>query len=190
MKSALERLLEGRCYHMSEVTTGPHDLGPAWRRAVAAGRLEDDKLLDGFVACLDWPASIFWRQLSEKNPDAVILLSTRADAKTWWESMEATVLPVARLELAPDWMQGLDQVALLKTFTDSARWDDRGTLMRAYERHILEVRSYCDRKRLVEWAPGIGWGPVCGALGLPVPPEAFPWRNRREDWKVQNRAAV
>jgi S1-C subfamily serine protease len=39
------------------------------------------QLLDGYVATVDWPASIFWRDLSEANPDALVRLSVRDTAE-------------------------------------------------------------------------------------------------------------
>jgi hypothetical protein len=90
--------------------------------------------------------------------------------------------------LAPRASPGLDasrdQLALLERFAGTTYWDERETLMGAYERHILEVRRYCEPKRLVDWSPGMSWDPICTALGLPIPQEEFPWRNRREQWDL------
>ena len=37
--------------------------------------------------------------------------------------------------------------------------------------------------RLTEWHPGDGWGPLCDALGLPEPAEAFPHTNTTADFR-------
>ena len=37
--------------------------------------------------------------------------------------------------------------------------------------------------QLVEWRASEGWDPLAAALGVPVPDEAFPWNNRRENWR-------
>jgi hypothetical protein len=139
-------------------------------------------LLDGFVAAVDWPASMFWRELSEANPDALIVLSTPASARTWWESVDATILPVARMANAPDWNEGLGLAKLLERFAGTAQWDDPETLMAAYDRHNALVRATAPPERFLDWRPEQGWPPLCCALGTPVPDEPFPWVNRREDW--------
>ena len=36
--------------------------------------------------------------------------------------------------------------------------------------------------RLLEWRASDGWGPLCAALGAPVPAEPFPHTNSTEDF--------
>jgi len=182
LKLALSQLLGGRCFHMSEIPGHPFNLGPVWQRALSGRRLDQGKALDGFVACVDWPASMFWKEISEYNPDAVVLLSTRP-AEDWLESMEATILPFARLGLSSEWSEGRDLVALFERFAGSADWDKPTVLAAAYETHVSKVRAECYPERLVEWSPELGWGPICHALGIPVPEEPFPWENKREGWR-------
>jgi hypothetical protein len=182
VKIALERLLGGRCCHMSEIPGHPFDLGPGWNVALAGGTPDWSTILDGFVAAVDWPASMFWRELAAANPGAPVLLSVRDDARTWFESCDATILPVARLALAPGWNGGRGLLDLLERFTGTARWNDRATLMAAYDRHNDEVRRSVPRARLLEWRGEDGWAPICKSLGLPIPDEPFPWVNRREEW--------
>ncbi len=58
LKIALERLLGGPCYHMSETFGRPEHIA-VWRRA-AQGSLPDwDELFDGFGSIIDWPAAAF-----------------------------------------------------------------------------------------------------------------------------------
>jgi hypothetical protein len=99
---ALKYLLGGRCYHMSVIPGHPFDLGPGWNLALSRGRPDWKEVFKGFVAAVDWPASMFWRELSQVYPDALVLLSVREDVETWWHSCNETFLPFARLALAPD----------------------------------------------------------------------------------------
>lgn len=181
-RKALDLLLGGPMCHMSAIPGHPFDLGPGWRTALAGGNPDWDAVLDGFVAACDWPASMFYAALSEANPDAVVVLSTRSSAEAWLGSLEATVLPVAQMAQAPDWSEGRDLVTLFERFAGTPRWDEPETLLAAYERHNAEVRATIAPDRLVDWQPGDGWEPICAALDLPVPDEPFPWVNRREDW--------
>ena len=182
LQIALEQLLGGRCYHMREIPGHPFDLGDGWNRALAGDLTGLDRLLDGYVASVDWPASMFWRELSEANPNALILLSVRDSSETWWQSIDATILPVARAALAPGWSEGRGLLDLLERFAGTKLWDDPATMTAAYERYNAEVRRNARPGRLIEWQAAEGWGPICRALGLPVPDVPFPWTNRRSEW--------
>ena len=182
LRLALEQLLGGRCYHMSVIPGHPFDLGEGWNRALAGNTPDWDELFDGYVAAVDWPASLFWRELSAAYPDALVLLSVRDSAETWWHSADETILPYARMSLAPDWNEGRGFLDLLERFTGTAQWDDPTTMMAAYERHNAEVRKLAPPSRLLEWRAIDGWQPICGALGLPVPDLPFPWVNQRSEW--------
>jgi hypothetical protein len=182
LHDALERLLGGRCYHMREIHGHPFDLGEGWNTALAGGTPDWNVIFEGYVASVDWPASTFWREISAKYPDALVLLSLRDSAETWWQSSDATILPVAREALAPDWSEGRGLLNLLERFTGTKDWDDPSTLMAAYERHHEQVRKAVPKERLLEWRAQDGWEPICRALGLPVPDMPFPWMNKRSDW--------
>jgi hypothetical protein len=182
LKTALERLLGGRCHHMSAIPGHPFDLGAGWDRALAGDTPDWAQLLEGYVAAVDWPAATFWRELSAANPNALVLLSVRASAEAWWQSAEATILPVARRAQAPSWREGRSLVRLLEWFTGTAAWDDPATLQAAYARHNAEVRKSIPPHRLLEWHAGEGWLPLCRALDKPMPDDPFPWLNRRENW--------
>ena len=179
---ALEQLLGGRVAHMSTIPGHPFNLGPGWDQALAGETPDWAQLFDGYTAAVDWPASMFWRELSDAYPEALVLLSVRDRAESWWQSAEATFLPVARLALAPDWNDGRGLNQLLERFTGSRQWDDPATLMAAYERHNALVRQTIPAHRLLEWQASEGWEPLCRALGVPMPAQPFPWTNRREDW--------
>jgi hypothetical protein len=182
-QTALEHLLKGKCYHMRQIPGHPFDLGEDWNRAIAGKAVDWDKLLSGYIATVDWPASLFWYELSQANPDALILLSVRESPEAWWRSANETILPYARMAQAPDWNEGRGLVALLERFTGTSHWDDPTTLMSAYERHNAEVKRTAPAGRLLEWRAPEGWEPICVALDLPVPEIPFPWTNKRSEWK-------
>lgn len=179
---ALERLLGGRCYHMSVIPGHPFNLGAGWDLALADGSPNWDEVFDGFVAAVDWPASMFWHELSTAYPDALVLLSTRDSPDTWWHSCNETFLPFARMALAQDWNDGRGLTDLLECFTGTKHWDDQERIMSAYERHNESVRKTIPKERLLDWNVTLGWEPICAALNLPVPEDPFPWVNHRSDW--------
>ena len=182
LQEALEMLLGGCCYHMREIPGHPFDLGQGWQLALAGETPNWDQVLEGYIAAVDWPASMFWRELSDAYPDMLVLLSVRDSAETWLRSLEATILPVARKALAPDWSDGRDLVTLFEQFAGTEQWDDPARLMAAYERHNEAVRNTIPHHRLLEWQATEGWEPICKALDVPVPDVPFPWTNCRSDW--------
>jgi hypothetical protein len=125
---------------------------------------------------------MFWRELSTIYPDSLVLLSLRDSADTWWQSIEATILPVARMAMLPGWTQGRGLLTLFERFTQNPQWDEPHILKAAYEQHNAAVRAAIPAHRLIEWQVGDGWLPICQALGLPVPNSPFPYTNRREEW--------
>jgi hypothetical protein len=178
LKVALEKLLGAPCYHMMEVFTHP-DHAKQWAAAGRGQKVDWDGLLSGFAAAVDWPASAFWFELAQANPDAIILLSTRDSAETWWGSANDTIL--GRMPQAPpgDWKDMID-VMMRERFTSN--YKDRDAAVAAYEKHNADVRRRAPKNRLLEYQPGDGWEPLCRALGVPVPNEPYPHTNTRQEF--------
>jgi hypothetical protein len=172
LKEALEILLNGPCYHMQEVFSNL-DHVPVWRRALAGDSTDWNHLLEGYVAAVDWPASAFWRELSAANPQALVILSTRARPRTWWRSADRTILPGARLTQPADlrgWQRLFRELLEARLIPD---WSDESAADDAYDRHNERVRASAP-PRFLEWQATQGWEPLCRALGVPVPDRPFP----------------
>ena len=187
LKQALELLLDGRCYHMLEVMERPQDDG-FWRAAVRGEDVDFAALLDGYIAAVDWPASAFWRELTDVNPDALVLLSTRDSPQQWWASMERTIVPSVKARSSAEDPRLASHGAMVnELFSErfTPHWDDRERAIAAYERHNDDVRRSVGRERLLEWQPGDGWGPLCAALSVPVPSLAFPHENTTADFRAR-----
>jgi len=185
LKSALELLLEGRCYHMYELRGRPQDV-PRWERAMAGEDLDWEEVFGEFGATVDWPAASFWPELSAAYPDAPVLLSTRATAESWWASMEKTIVALLGEPLPEDDPALARQRRLTKAILAERldeRWWERDRGIAAYERHNERVRSEVPARRLIEWSPGDGWGPLCERLGLPEPEQPFPHLNTTAEFR-------
>jgi hypothetical protein len=182
LKTALERLLGGRCYHMVEVFGHPEHAA-VWEDAARGSAVDWDDLLSGYEATVDWPASALWRPLADANPEALILLSTRDCAETWWKSASQTIfvgMDNPGAEPVPGWRAMWDAVTLLTHAPNF--YCDAAIAMAGYDAHNAAVRADADPARLVEWQPGDGWEPLCAALRVPVPDEPFPHLNTSEEW--------
>jgi hypothetical protein len=186
LKIALEQLLGGPCYHMIEVFDRPDDIA-VWHRAVNGDQPDWNAFLSEYTAAVDWPACAFWREISAANPDALVLLSTRADADAWWRSASNTIFEITNPAEEFGGPLGADQremaIDMLRnTFT--ANWLDATEAKRAYEAHNAEVRASVPADRLIDYRAGDGWEPICERLGLPVPSEPFPHVNTMNEFRT------
>jgi hypothetical protein len=183
LKQALEQLLGGRCYHMTEVF-GDRDAIDTWHRAAEGESPDWNEFLAGYVATVDWPAAAFWDQLAAANPDAVVLLSTR-DADAWWQSASSTIFAVHIGDADPnsdlEAHRAMAETLFRNTFT--ASWREEEAAKAAFLAHNDRVRTSVPADRLLEYRPGDGWGPLCEALGVPEPDEPYPHVNTTEEFR-------
>jgi len=181
LKTGLEQLLGQPCYHMLEVFNHPEHV-PVWREAAEGGKVDWVALLNGYGATSDFPACLFWSEILEANPDAIVVLSTRSSSQTWWESANQTIFSIDGDHLPPEMGEWFEMWRAVATARFTARWTDSDSARAAYERHNAEVRASAPPDRLVDWKPTDGWAPLGTALGLDVPDDPFPHLNTREDF--------
>jgi hypothetical protein len=175
LRVALEVLLGGPCYHMREVFDRL-DHVPAWRQALAGQPPDWGRLLDGYVAIVDWPGSALWEQLSDASPGALVILSVRAEPDTWWQSASSSIFDGTRDEQPPEligWQQMFLDLLATRLTPD---WADEQLANAAYEQHNARVRAAAAARgtRLLQWRATEGWAPLCRELGLAVPRRPFP----------------
>jgi hypothetical protein len=157
-----------------------------WAAAVRGEVVDWPNFLAAYRATVDWPAAAFWKELSVAAPDAVIVLSTR-DSAAWWKSASETIFAVLARGAGPDDDAGLEELTMIKALIEqrfTPDWQDRAGAIAAYEAHNARVREEVPANRLVEWHPGDGWAPLCAALGLDEPAEAFPHLNCTADFRA------
>jgi hypothetical protein len=183
LKLALEQLLGAPCYHMLGVFQRPDHVEP-WRLAAEGDMPNWTAMFDGFDAAVDWPAASFWREISDSYPDALILLSVR-DPDAWWTSASNTIFEAMQRppedESAQLWHDMVVTMFRVR-FTDDITNPDAAKA--AYVRHNDDVRRTAPKDRLLEWHPGDGWAPICGALGLPLPEAPFPHVNTTDEFRA------
>lgn len=182
LKLALETLLGGACYHMVELMGHPDHLA-VWHRAIKGEAVDWERLLDGYVAAVDWPEVAVWRELHAAYPDAVVLLSVRDSTEAWWNSFSQTIFEVMQRGPATEddaWFAMATD--MMRRFSPDGM--DPDSLKAAYEAHNQSVRDAVPAGQLVEWRPGDGWAPICAGLGLPVPTQDFPHVNTTDDFRM------
>ena len=176
MKTALEIIGLGPCYHMTEVLPHPERIA-MWREAAQGNPPDWEKAFAGYRSTVDWPAAFFWRELAEAFPKAKILLTVRS-AESWYASMEKTILKVIRSSTDPRSL-GLK---LIGEGVFGGALHDRAHIVAAFERNTAEVQAAFGPERLLTFHVGDGWEPLCRFLGRPVPDVPFPHRNRPEEF--------
>jgi Sulfotransferase domain len=183
LKIALERLLGGTCHHMIEVFGHPEEM-PVWQAAAEGHTPDWREFLAGYSATCDWPSAAFWPEISAAFPDALIVLSVR-DPDSWWKSAHNTIFFPLNDALAKP--VGEDPWADMIRAIFAARFtgdiDDERAMKDAFAAWNERVRREADASRLVEWQASDGWGPLCAALGVPVPDEPFPVTNTTAEFR-------
>jgi Sulfotransferase domain len=180
LKSALEKLGFGPCYHMAEVFPRPQHVA-MWHRLAFEHEIDWDELFAGFAATVDWPSARWWREIADHFPDAKVLLSVR-DPEAWYKSMINTIYQPMKSPLpdgVPDTVRLQNEMArkaiLGETFGN--QFEDKAHTLEVFRRHSQEVRDAIDPARLLEFDVREGWAPLCRFLEVPVPDEPFPRLN-------------
>jgi hypothetical protein len=166
---------------MLEVFGRPQDV-PRWQSAFDGDPGPWDEIFGDYTAAVDWPASAFWKPISEAYPDAVILLSTRSSADAWYTSASDTIFEIMRRGGPPDAAWNRMLTGMLTQFTPDV--NDAEGAKASYERHNADVRASAAPERLVDWHPGDGWEPLCAALHVPVPDSPFPHVNTTAEFQA------
>lgn len=181
LKVALEQLLGGTCHHMVEVFAHPEEI-PIWTDAIDGRPVDWTELMKGYTAEVDWPGASFWPELSQANPDALVILSVR-DPDQWYASCMNTIFGGIRMlvDNGDEWMAAMVRL-LGERFSNDI--ENRDAMIAAFEKHNDAVRAGVPKERLLEWTTADGWGPICDRLGVPVPSDPFPVTNTTEEFQA------
>ena len=181
LKLALEQLGLGPCYHMTEVFKNP--AAPDWWYAAAQNPAKADwgKIFAGYASTVDWPNATYWKELAEAYPDAKVILTER-DPDTWFESTQATIFA----DRGPMDPEAPFPRMVRKVVYDlfDGRIHDRDHAIAVFKAHNAQVRATIPPERLLVYEVAQGWKPLCDFLGVPVPGEAMPKVNTREQFGV------
>ncbi len=180
LKTALEKIGFGPCYHMAEVFSRPDHVA-MWHRLAFQNSIDWDLLFGDFRATVDWPSARWWREIAAHYPDAKVLLSVR-DPEAWYKSMIETIyqpmkspVPDGVPELVRLQNEMVRKSILSETFDN--RFEDKAHAIGVFERHTAEVRDAIEPARLLVFDVREGWAPLCRFLDVPVPDEPFPRLN-------------
>ena len=182
LKLALNRLGLGPCHHMEAVIQNMPTQVPLWCAALA-GTADWPAIFDGFSSTVDWPTASFYGDLVAAYPSAKFVLTHR-DPESWADSFGATIYTaMARRADFPSplqpWLAMAHGVIAKAGFPDGLSRDD---LIARFIAHNEAVKATIPASRLLVWQVKEGWEPLCAFVGKPVPDEAFPRSNNREEF--------
>jgi len=182
LKLALNQLGLGPCHHMEAVIQNMPTQVPLWSAALT-GAADWSAIFDGFSSTVDWPTASFYRELAAVYPSARFVLTHR-DPESWADSFGETIYTAMaqRAEFpAPlqPWLAMAHGVIAKAGFPDGL---DREALIARFIAHNEAVKSAIPASRLLVWQVKEGWEPLCAFVGKPVPDEAFPRSNNREEF--------
>ncbi len=185
LRSALDALGYGPCYHMSEVFKNPAHID-VWNDAGDGKPVDWDALFDGYRAAIDYPAAHFWNELMTYYPDSKVILTVR-DTDAWYESISQTMFQMIDVDLGNAPEVALKQRAMArKLVVDQylkGNVTDSDYVKATFEASNQRVIETVPAARLLVFEVAQGWQPLCDFLGCAVPNEAFPYLNTTEDFQ-------
>ncbi|MEP6845928.1 MAG: sulfotransferase family protein [Panacibacter sp.] len=196
LKGSLEILGYTKAYHMKELLVHPNDLH-YWLTLKETGTTDWEKLYDGFQATVDFPAYPWYKEHMKQYPDAKVILTVRPFEK-WYASVYSTIwtvgpknkfqkiVKIIKMLLNSRLMKAAKCVKLAKTSifaeTMQGKFDDKAFAEKMYNKHTEDVKAYVPADKLLVYDVTEGWEPLCKFLNVPVPNEALPHLNKKEDF--------
>lgn len=189
LKLALEQLGFAPCHHMTEVFVHAGQ-AETWEAAARGEPVDWHAFLRDYRAAVDWPASYFWRELSQAFPEAKFILTERP-AEDWYRSISSTIFEFMKRmpQMAPAadpirraQMTMASYIVGERTFGHRV---DKEHVIETYRRHNEAVKRTISPDRLLVYETPEGWAPLCRFLGVPVPDMPFPKTNTTEEFRAR-----
>lgn len=196
LKTALEELGYGKCYHMTELLQHPHRI-IEWEKASQGQPVDWDVIFDGYQATVDYPSYRYYRQLMDYYPNAKVILTIR-DAESWYESTLNTIYGVKPslfqkllMTFKLPFSSKLRKIVRIFKMADADLWfgdlqgnfEDKKFAISHYNQHNEEVKRIVPPERLLVYSVKEGWEPLCRFLNVPIPTDKpFPKVNSRTEF--------
>ena len=201
LRAALGKLLDGQCYHMlnvGEKSKTTLEDAQFWNDILDGkkGSREDwVKFLEGrgFRSGVDFPISMFYRELMRAFPDAKVVLTKRNPA-TWYTSVQGSIYQLALKMRSFSmrtilWLGGIlfNAETVVRVSSAPIKGFPKGMFpvieageeasVEFFNKWMDEVIKTVPKERLLIFECKEGWEPLCKFLDLPIPDEPFPRVN-------------
>jgi hypothetical protein len=190
LKTALEELGFGPCYHMTELFDNPNH-AVFWDAASRRETTDWEQVLGGYRAVVDWPGLVFYKELIWAYPDAKVILTVR-EPERWYKSAYNTIYSMANGKILSAYLVSVGQLfsptlrlttrMVKRTIwegTFGGRFEDKGHAISVFDRHAKEVKRHVPDEKLLVYEVREGWGPLGEFLGARAPAKPFPHLNER-----------
>ena len=207
-RTALAMLFNGpgSCYHMQDVVGGSREDQRFWLNLINGKILRQSRFAElrnffgnkSFVAGVDYPICLFYKDLMKAFPAAKVVLTVREPRK-WYQSVKATTYQ-SKLNLqsyafrsllwVTGYLSGVETAHELATFVPDGLDVDLITAIEQGEEATVKffddwteaVKKHVPEDKLLVYNVEEGWKPLCEFLGRPVPKNAtFPKVNSKSD---------
>ncbi len=189
LKTALDMLGFGPCYHMVEVGNNEgHRI--RWNEIVFGKKPDWEALFEKYTSTVDWPSTHYWEPLAAYYPQAKIILTVR-DPEAWFRSFTDTIYATTQQPLPADAPEEnkLHRKTIHKIITQDTfhnRGNDKIHAINVFNENIEKARRTIAPERLLIYDIQEGWEPLCKFLGVPIPAEFFPRTNSTEEFLSQD----
>lgn len=184
LAEALVKLGFGPCYHMLELHWHPEHTS-TWMAALDGAQIDWRAFFEPYRSTVEWPAVSFLPHILPFFPQAKVILTLR-DSDEWFESANASIfdgLEMSAYNPDPRYRErGSLSRRLILEGVFSGRQREREHAIAVYEQHIADVIEIVPAERLLRYHVREGWRPLCEFLGVGVPSESFPYRNKRAEF--------
>ncbi len=196
LKSALDELGFGKCFHMYELIEHVPERVKYFEQAERGEAVNWDELFDGYNSAVDFPVIRYYKQVMAKYPDAKIIHTTR-DPESWYKSFSETILYATQ----PDFKRILKMMIRLP-FSSTLRkkmrvlkfngamirnmigknFNDKQAAITMFNLHNQDVLATVPKDRMLIYDVKQGWEPLCKFLDVPVPNTPFPNTNSTHEF--------
>ncbi len=195
LKTALELLGFGKCYHMIELMNHPDQL-IYFEKAERGEEVNWEELFQGYHSACDMPVIRYYKQLIEKYPEAKVIHTTR-DPEAWFKSMTQTIFwainpsPVRIISL----MIRIPFSSTLRKRLRILKYNGRmvneffghdmknkESVISSFNEYNKQVLNTIPKDKLLIYDVKSGWDPLCHFLNVPVPAIPFPKVNTKDEF--------
>lgn len=174
---------------MVELFADPTEDVGVWLRAYDDPNHEDEweKVYGNFDAAVDVPTCVFYKELSERYPDAKVIL-TRRSADSWYKSVENTIYKSLQADFSDKPEQVKKAPAMVAhvlmggVLEREREFKDKEHICALHDKHNEEVIKTIPADRLLILDLGEGWERLCKFLDKDVPNEPYPLSNSTADY--------
>ena len=194
MKTALEELGFGPCYHMQEAIARPRHV-ILWHELAHDKPAQWSEIFKNFQSTVDFPASVYYKEIFEKYPDAKVIHTVR-EPERWYNSTNETIYTAGAI--FPKWLlRWIKPFRIVIEMQDliiwqglfNGRFEDKSYALQVFEDWTKEIKRVVPEDQLLVFSVKEGWEPLCQFLNVPIPNTPFPRVNDRKTMQRQLRFA-